>query len=64
MVANQTECYRLEWRSAIKFLVTANGKPSKFTEKCMMCAEKHVLVKKMFTNCLNVGLQLRALDVK
>ena len=32
----------------------------KFTAECVIFAEKHVLVKKMFTNGPNVDLPLRA----
>ena len=28
---------------------------ARFTEKWVMCAEKYVLVKKLFTNWLNMG---------
>ena len=32
----------------------------KFTEECVMCTEKYVLFKKMFTNGLHVDLPLQA----
>ena len=31
----------------------------KFTEECMICTEKHVLVKNIFTNEVNMSLQLQ-----
>ena len=52
MMANQTECFRLEQRSVIDFLVAEKCKP------CGMCTEKNVLVQKRFTNWLNVDLPL------
>ena len=45
MVANQTECSKLEQRSVIQFLV-------ELTQECMMSTEKRVLVKK----CLQMVL--------
>ena len=50
-------CSRLEQRSVIKLLV---AEKCKFTEECVMCMEKHVLVKKIFTNRLNIGLARQA----
>ena len=44
MVANLTECSRLEQRSILKFKMAEKYKP--FTEECVMDTEKHVLVKK------------------
>ena len=46
MVANQTECCRLEQSSVIKFLAAEKCKLSvMFTEGCEMCMEKHVKVE-------------------
>ena len=50
MAANPTECFRLVKRS-MKFLVVENCNNVKFTEKCGLCTEKPVLVKK----CLQMG---------
>ena len=60
MVTNQTECSRLEQCSVIKFWGIRCANHMKFIEKCVMCSEKHVLVKKMFTNKLNISLPLWA----
>ena len=54
MAINQIESSKLEQRYVIKFLVV---------KKCKLCeiySEKHVLVKKMFTNWLNISLLLQA----
>ena len=32
----------------------------KFTKECVMCTEKHILVKKMFTNGQNIDWPLQA----
>ena len=56
MAANQIEFTRLEQRSVIKFFCwLRNANHLRFTEY-VMCTEKHVLVKKMFTYGLNIGL--------
>ena len=53
MAANQVVYFRL----IIKFLVALKCKPY----KCVIYMEKHALVKKIiFTNWLNMGLQLQA----
>ena len=52
LASNQTECYRLEQLSVIKFSV-AEKLSVKYIEKCAMCTNKHVLVKKIFINSLN-----------
>ena len=49
MVANQTECSRQEQICHQIF-----GGQVKFTEEYMMCTEEQVLVKKKFTNELNM----------
>ena len=46
MVVNQRECSRLQQMSVIKFLVLISANHVKFTEKCVMCMKKHVLIKK------------------
>ena len=53
MAVNQTEWSRWEERSVIKCLVTADQR--KFTDY-VMWAEKPVLVKKIYTNGLNISL--------
>ena len=53
MVANQIECSKIEKMSVIKVL-------AKFSEECMKCIEKYILVKKMFTNGLNMCLPVGA----
>ena len=44
--ANQTKCSKLEQMSVIKFWWLKSGNSMKFTEECVMCTTKHVLVKK------------------
>ena len=48
MAANQ--CSRLGQKSVIRFVLAKKRKPCKFIEECVMCTEKHVLVKK----CLQI----------
>ena len=55
MAANKTECYRFEQTSVINFWWLRSVNYMKFKE-CVMCTEKHVLVQKMFTDGLNMGL--------
>ena len=57
MVANQTDCSRLEQRSIIKFLM-AKCKPCEIYQRiCDVYGEVHSN-QKMFTNELNMGLIL------
>ena len=63
MVPKQTECFRLEQRSVFKFLLR-NSNNEKFTEECVICTEKHVLVKKNVYKWLNISLPLGALVKK
>ena len=57
MATNETG---LELRSIIKSLLAKNYNQVKFTEEYVTCAEKHVLVKKMFKNGVNMGLPQQA----
>ena len=50
MVTNQSDP-SLNRGASLNFWWLKNSKYMKFTEDCVMCTEKHVLVKKMFTNC-------------
>ena len=59
MVANQTERCRHEQGSVIKLLAVGSANHVKFTEECMVCTEKLVLAKMIFTNGLNMGLLQR-----
>ena len=54
MAENQTECSRFKQRPAIKFLVAEKCKPYEIYTR--MSTEKHVLVKTIFTNGINMGL--------
>ena len=46
MAENQTEYPRLEQRSVIKFFAGREVQTMKFIEECVVCMEKHVLIKK------------------
>ena len=48
ITAYQIECFRLEQRSVIKFLVAEKCKPYEDREKCVVYKEKHVLVKNVY----------------
>ena len=52
MAANKTEFFKFEHKSIIKLLMANDVK---FTEECVMCTEKYVLVKKKFTNGQIIG---------
>ena len=52
--SGKSECSSLEQRSG-KLWKLRSANHVKFTEKCMMCTEVHVLAKKMFTNGLNIN---------
>ena len=49
MAANQTECFTLEQRSVIKFLLVEKGKPCEIYRR--MFTETHVLLE----ICLQIG---------
>ena len=57
VVANQTECSRLEQRSVIKFLVAEKCNPCETYRKMYdVFRETYFIEKKMFTNWLKIGL--------
>ena len=59
IVANQTECSRLEQRSVIKFLLAEKCKPCEiYTRMCIVYREAW-LSQRLLTNGLNIGLPLR-----
>ena len=53
MAENQTECFRLEHRTSIKSLLIETCKPCEIYR--IMCTERQILEKKIFTNGLNMG---------
>ena len=55
MPANKTKCTRFEQMSKIMFSWLRSVNQIKFTERCVMYSEIHVLVQKMFTNGLKIG---------
>ena len=60
MASNQTKGsigFNKGLLSSFWWLKSANH--LKFTGECVMCMEKHDLVKKMFTNGLNMSLSLQ-----
>ena len=56
MGANQTDSLGLERGLPSKFWWLTSANHANFIEECVMCTEKHVLVKIVFTNKLNMGL--------
>ena len=60
MAANQTQCSRLKQRSAIKFLEAEKCKQCEIYIKRLMSIERHVLVKKIIPDKLNMSLPLWA----
>ena len=60
MMANPTECSRLEQRSVIKFLVTDKYKPSETYRRMYIVYGEGGFSQKMFTNMLNMSLPLQA----
>ena len=64
IVTNQTQCTRLEQRSIIKFLIPEKSKPCEICRRMCDFTEKHVLVKKMFTKGLIMGLPQVAWVIK
>ena len=58
MAANQIECFNRGLPSNFCWLRSTNH--VKFTEECLICIETHILVKKIFTNRLNLNLTLQA----
>ena len=61
MMGNQIESFSLEQKSVIKFYGSREVQNHvKFMEVYVMGTEKHVLVKKMLTNGINIGLSQRA----
>ena len=56
MASNQTRCSRIEQRSFIKCLLSEKCKTCNLSKKYMTCTKKNVLLKKMFTNGINIAL--------
>ena len=59
MAANQSALSLNRGLSSTLWLLRS-ANHAKFIEECGMCIEKHVLVRKMFTNQLNMSLPLQA----
>ena len=64
MVANQTMYSRLEQRSVIKILEAGKCKPCETYRRMGNVYDEASLVKKMFTNWLNIGLPQWVWDKK
>ena len=61
MAEDQTEHFKVDSRSVMTFAwLLRSANHLKFTEDCVMCTEKLVLVKKMFTDGEKMNLPLKA----
>ena len=59
-IQRSSKSHRLNRGMSSNFWWLRSTNHMKFTDECMMCIEKHVLVKKMFTDEVNMSLLLWA----
>ena len=59
MVANQKQCFRLEQRSLIRFLIATKSKPCDIYRRMYVVYGEAYFSQKRFTNTLNMGMPLR-----
>ena len=60
MLANQIEFSNLEKRSVVIFFSLRSPNWGKFSRKCVISNEKHVIVKQIFKKRLNMSFFLRS----